>query len=74
MYGNQADEVEEYIKKSLRDLKLDYVDMYLIHAPFGVFKHNKSNYQEMKRDNNTDHLKIWKVIFGYQKLFFFDYC
>lgn len=61
IYGNQADKVEEYIKKSLHDLKLEYVDMYLIHAPFGVFKDNKSNYEEMRRDDSTDHLKIWEV-------------
>lgn len=35
--------------------------MYLMHTPFGVFKDGKSQYTEMKRDDSTDHLKIWKV-------------
>jgi len=60
-YGNRAEDVEKYIKKSLGDLQLKYIDMYLIHIPFGLLKDGKSQYSEMKIDNNTDHVAIWKV-------------
>ncbi|CAH0393581.1 unnamed protein product [Bemisia tabaci] len=35
-HANRADSVEKYLKKSLDDLDLEFVDMYLIHAPFGI--------------------------------------
>lgn len=51
----------KYIEKSLKELQLDYLDMYSVHAPFGVFRGDSTDYTEMQRDDSTDHLKIWKV-------------
>ncbi|KAL4112965.1 hypothetical protein QTP88_016677 [Uroleucon formosanum] len=59
-FGNRPEEVDTYIKQSLQDLRLDYIDMYLIHLPIGLFKNGKSLYSDMELDKSTDHLKIWK--------------
>ncbi|CAI6348129.1 unnamed protein product [Macrosiphum euphorbiae] len=59
-FGNRPEEVDTYIKQSLKDLQLDYVDMYLIHLPIGLFKNGKTLYSDMELDNSTDHLNIWK--------------
>ncbi|XP_022167311.1 1,5-anhydro-D-fructose reductase-like [Myzus persicae] len=59
-YGNRPEDVDKYIKQSLQDLQLDYIDMYLIHLSIGLFKNGKSEYSEMELDKSTDHLKIWK--------------
>nr|XP_018899650.1 PREDICTED: alcohol dehydrogenase [NADP(+)] B-like isoform X1 [Bemisia tabaci] len=62
-HGNRAESVEKYLKQSLKDLDLDYVDMYLIHKPFG-FKEGE-NMTEVKENGkvifeNVDHLAVWK--------------
>lgn len=57
--------VESSIRKSLADLQLDYVDLFLIHTPFGLQAENG----QFKRDADgavvvdpsTDHLAVWKV-------------
>uniref|UniRef100_D3TRK6 Aldo/keto reductase family protein n=1 Tax=Glossina morsitans morsitans TaxID=37546 RepID=D3TRK6_GLOMM len=62
--ANNPAYVEPTIKNSLADLQLDYVDLYLIHVPFGLFMEN----DDFKRDANglleidtsTDHIAIWK--------------
>ncbi|XP_055909029.1 aldose reductase-related protein 2 [Eupeodes corollae] len=61
----KAEVVEHVLKNSLADLQLSYVDLYLVHVPFGImFDAAKS---EFVRDENgvvmdltTDHLAIWK--------------
>ena len=35
MIGMKEELVEHFLKISLRELKLDYVDLYLVHAPIG---------------------------------------
>jgi len=62
-FGNRPEEVDTYIKQSLKDLQLDYIDMYLIHLPIGLFKNDKTLYSDMELDKSTDHLNIWKVGF-----------
>lgn len=59
--------MEKYLKLSLEKLGLEYVDMYLIHTPFGV-KHKDGSYElaknedgTVKLDAPTDYVAIWKV-------------
>ena len=66
--GNRPDKVEHFLKLSLEALKLDYVDLYLIHLPVGfVGKNDKDLYpvDENRRailDKTTDLVALWKVI------------
>ncbi|KAJ3658843.1 hypothetical protein Zmor_010562 [Zophobas morio] len=66
MQGVHPDRVETFMKKSLENLQLDYVDLYLIHFPVG-FKCDESSLRPKLDDKNqmipeakTDHLGIWK--------------
>ncbi|EDW84564.1 uncharacterized protein Dwil_GK13069 [Drosophila willistoni] len=63
-YANHPHEVEGEIKKSLADLHLDYVDLYLIHTPFsfvkgedGGVKRDKDGIVEV--DVTTNHAATW---------------
>ncbi|XP_015585193.1 1,5-anhydro-D-fructose reductase-like isoform X2 [Cephus cinctus] len=65
-YGHGAGQVEKYLKLSLERLGLDYVDMYLIHAPFSVLKDENAE-APLKRDDgsvvlnlDTDPVAVWK--------------
>lgn len=56
--------MEPTIKKSLADLQLDYVDMYLIHTPFTVFINEDGSFKLddeglMIPDVSTDHAATW---------------
>jgi aldehyde reductase len=60
--------VEHFLKLSLQKLKLDYVDLYLIHFPVGFVGNKDDNDLFPKDDNgmsllemNTDHISLWKV-------------
>ena len=68
--GNHADKVEYFLKLSLQALKLDYVDLYLIHHPVGCCgpKHDKDLYPmsatspgTVQFDLKNDHVNVWKV-------------
>lgn len=58
--------VPKYLKRSLEYLQIDYVDVYLIHTPFG-FKdiegdlHPRTPEGLIDFDPTTDHLAVWKV-------------
>ncbi|CAH1959419.1 unnamed protein product [Acanthoscelides obtectus] len=60
--GIHPDRVEMMLKKSLEDLRLKYLDLYLVHFPVGV------NYVEghvvppssQMRLEHTDHVELWK--------------
>lgn len=57
--------MEKYLKQSLKLLRLDYLDMYLIHAPFGMKEGDdvlpKDENGKILMDMNTDHVSLWKV-------------
>lgn len=65
-FGNFAINVEKFVRKSLEDLQLDYIDLYLIHTPFAMPEIENG---PPKTDENgdlvladTDHIATWKVL------------
>ncbi|XP_037068073.1 aldo-keto reductase family 1 member B1-like [Pollicipes pollicipes] len=61
----QADKVEKYLKKSLRLLGLDYVDLFLIHFPAGCIERSETDIFPIKDgrlliDPSTDLIALWK--------------
>lgn len=73
--GNRPSCVERYLRKSLTDLQLDYVDLYLIHTPFSLpenpagGKFLLEDNGDIKLDLETDHIATWKVRM-YHRYFF----
>lgn len=63
--ANRASSVEKYLKKSLENLQLNYIDLYLIHAPFGMQEGDeilpKDKDGKILLDPTTDHVLLWKV-------------
>ncbi|XP_055384544.1 aldose reductase-related protein 2-like [Condylostylus longicornis] len=70
IHANRPGDVEKTLKKSLEDLQLTYVDMYLIHAPVAVpqpasgagssLTYDRDSNGNLIIDPTTDHVKIWK--------------
>ncbi|XP_043471485.1 1,5-anhydro-D-fructose reductase [Leptopilina heterotoma] len=63
--GNRPSGVDKWLKKSLKDLQLDYLDMYLIHTPFSFKEvegdlHPVNENGEIQLDMTTDHVAVWK--------------
>lgn len=66
MIGNRASSVEKYLRNSLADLKLDYIDLYLIHTPFAVPDITDGQFQKHENgdlvlDLESNHIETWKV-------------
>jgi len=65
MIGVRPDKVEEFMLKSLANLQLDYVDLYLIHFPIG-FKSKEGEVRPVFNEKGeaqtlpTDHVAVWK--------------
>lgn len=56
--------MEKWIKRSLKDLQLDYLDLYLIHTPFSLKEigeelHPVDENGKIIIDKSTNHLEIW---------------
>jgi alcohol dehydrogenase (NADP+) len=80
MVGVHPDRVETFMKKSLENLQLDYVDLYLIHFPVGC-KYEEGAVRPLINENGevetepkTDHAALWQVIKTQLKLHFFFNC
>ncbi|XP_068619414.1 aldo-keto reductase family 1 member A1-B-like isoform X2 [Battus philenor] len=71
--GNRASDVKKFLNLQLSRLQMDYVDLYLIHVPFGfhcnldtltpVVKENG----EYELDMDTNHVSTWRVMEQCQK-------
>ncbi|XP_019872572.1 aldose reductase-related protein 2-like [Aethina tumida] len=66
VFGVRASSVEEYMKKSLENLGLEYVDLYLIHFPVcmklndgPLFEPNSKEPKTVETEV-TDHIAVWK--------------
>ncbi|XP_050446837.1 aldo-keto reductase family 1 member A1-A-like [Cataglyphis hispanica] len=64
--GNRAKDVEKWIKKSLANLQISYLDLYLVHVPFafenGEDLQPRNENGEIRIDVDTDHLQIWSAM------------
>lgn len=64
--GNRPSNVESFIKQSLEKLKLDYLDLYLVHTPFSFVEgddlHPRDENGTFKFDHSTDHVAVWKEL------------
>ncbi|VDO64784.1 unnamed protein product, partial [Onchocerca flexuosa] len=68
--AHKPDEIEGVVKKQLKDLQVDYFDLYLVHCPCPC-KHQPENapdnYKPLLEDGRlvpelVDHLETWKVL------------
>lgn len=57
MMGLERGKTEYYLKKSLEALQLDYVDLYLIHCPWGQ-KYDETCKKHVW-DNDSDFIATW---------------
>lgn len=64
--GNRPEDIEKWIKRSLCNLQLTYLDLYLVHAPFAFEDaedlHPTDEKGDIRIDTSTDHLKIWSAM------------
>jgi alcohol dehydrogenase (NADP+) len=67
MYGVHPDRVEFFMKTSLENLQLDYVDLYLVHFPAGTKFDESTRKQKVNEkkepvfEGKTDQAAVWKV-------------
>ncbi|XP_043222867.1 1,5-anhydro-D-fructose reductase-like [Amphibalanus amphitrite] len=68
--GMRPERVEKYLRKSLKALDLDYIDLYLVHHPVGFeevdendnmpLENPGTDKEKVKFDFSTDLIAIWK--------------
>nr|CAD7203835.1 unnamed protein product [Timema douglasi] len=61
-YALRPECVEKYLKMSLANLQLDYVDLFLVHHSVGCMEISKEMTDPFVLDPETDHVKIWKPV------------
>lgn len=67
--GNRASDVKKFLDLQLKRLQVDYVDLYLIHVPFGFHCDDATltpvvkSSGEYDLDMETDHITTWKVYY-----------
>ncbi|KAJ8670146.1 hypothetical protein QAD02_001405 [Eretmocerus hayati] len=67
IFAVRASDVERYLKLSLKNLGLEYVDLYLIHAPAGIVADKDGKIVENEDgsvvlDDSTDLIATWKAM------------
>nr|CAD7438983.1 unnamed protein product [Timema bartmani] len=65
--GYQPDRVEKYLKRSLNALQLKYVDLYLVHQPWGLIETGENMLPmdesgNLLHDTTIDHVALWKAM------------
>ncbi|XP_071453618.1 1,5-anhydro-D-fructose reductase [Hetaerina americana] len=65
--GNRPSGVVKYLQRSLDYLQLSYVDLYLVHTPFGYYERGEDLHPMTEEgvidiDVSTDHNAIWKAM------------
>ncbi|XP_011189100.2 prostaglandin F synthase 2 [Zeugodacus cucurbitae] len=65
--NNRPLEVADTLKESLMKLKLKYVDLYLVEAPFAIKMENQDVFKRDSignaiMDARTDHVSIWEIM------------
>ncbi|XP_039282848.1 aldo-keto reductase family 1 member A1-B, partial [Nilaparvata lugens] len=64
-YANRPSDVAVYLQKSLNDLGLSYVDLYLVHMPFTMKANEAGDAPALAEDGTvlleqSDHLAVWR--------------